>query len=252
MINRRHSWCCKSKVEYNQETTANVNPMMEMPAQECLLVKSCKAIKCCCGKVCKGPRGLKSEVFDTLTGILNEINELLLHPRNKIRLCSQYALPKISWHFTVSDIGKTWVNEMLDAVASKYIRKWLELPISATLSNILLPYNRFGLNIFLPSTKFLQCQTVSRKALQSSPNDDINKLWTETSNYKSIQYDTYKNTKDVLSTIRKQHEDKHHLIPQGSFFSNIIKYSTILFNSIWSPVQSKLPKGIYSTSLYAI
>ena len=55
----RHSWRCKSKVEYNQEPTANVNPVMEMPAQECLPVRSCKAIKCCCGKVCKGPRGLK-------------------------------------------------------------------------------------------------------------------------------------------------------------------------------------------------
>ena len=25
----------------------------------CLPVKSCKAVKCCCGKVCKGARGLK-------------------------------------------------------------------------------------------------------------------------------------------------------------------------------------------------
>ena len=129
--------------------------------------------------------------------------------------------------------------------------KLLELPISATLSNILLPYNRFGLNVVLPSTKFLQCQTVSRKALQSSPNEDINKLWTETSNYKNIQYDTYKNTKDVLSTIRKQHEDKlnHHLISQGSFFSNVMKYSTISFNSIWSSEQSKLPKNIFNFTI---
>ena len=193
----------------------------------------------------------KSEVLDTLTDLLNEIDDLPLHPKNKIRLYSQYAVSKISWHFTVSDIGKTWVNEMLDTVVSKYIRKWLELPISATLSNILLPYNRFGLNVVLPSTKFLQCQTVSRKALQSSPNEDINKLWTETSNYKNIQYDTYKNTKDVLSTVRKQHEDKlkHHLISQGSFFSNIIKYSTTSFNSIWSSVQSKLPKNIFNFTI---
>ena len=193
----------------------------------------------------------KSEVLDTLTDLLNEIDDLPLHPKNKIRLYSQYALSKISWHFTVSDIGKTWVNEMLDTVVSKYIRKWPELPISATLSNILLPYNRFGLNVVLPSTKFLQCQTVSRKALQSSPNEDINKLWTETSNYKNIQYDTYKNTKDVLSTVRKQHEDKlkHHLISQGSFFSNIIKYSTTSFNSIWSSVQSKLPKNIFNFTI---
>ena len=193
----------------------------------------------------------KSEILDTLTDFLNKIDQLPLHPKNRIRLYSQYVLSKISWHFTISDIGKTWVNETLDPIVSKYIRKWLELPISATLSNILLPYNRFGLNVVLPSTKFLQCQTISRKALQSSPNEDINKLWTETSNYKNIQYDTYKNTKDVLSTIRKQHEDKlnHHLISQGSFFSNVMKYSTISFNSIWSSVQSKLPKNIFNFTI---
>ena len=73
----------------------------------------------------------------------------------------------------------------------------------------------------------------------------------ETSIYKNIQYDTYKNTKDVLSTIRKQHEDKlkHHLISQGSFFSNVIKYSTISLNSIWSAVQSKLPKNIFNFTI---
>jgi hypothetical protein len=32
---------------------------MEMPTQMCLPVKSCKAVKCCCGKVCKGTCGLK-------------------------------------------------------------------------------------------------------------------------------------------------------------------------------------------------
>ena len=115
----------------------------------------------------------KHETLDTLSDILNEIDQLPLHPKNKIRLYSQYALSKISWHFTVSDTGKTWVKETLDAIVSKYIRKWLELPISGTLSNVQLPYDRFGLNVVLPSTKFLQCQTVSRKALQSSPNEDI-------------------------------------------------------------------------------
>ncbi|CAB4022313.1 Hypothetical predicted protein [Paramuricea clavata] len=118
----------------------------------------------------------KSEVYDTLTNILNEIDDLPLHPKNKILLYSRYVLSKISWHFTVPDIGKTWVNDKLDSIASTYIRKWLELPISATLSNVLLPHNKFGLNIILPSTKFLQCQTVSRKALKSSPNEAINNL----------------------------------------------------------------------------
>ena len=32
---------------------------MVVSTQQCLPVKSCKAVKCCCGKVCKGARGLK-------------------------------------------------------------------------------------------------------------------------------------------------------------------------------------------------
>ena len=193
----------------------------------------------------------KSEVLNTFTDVLNEIDELPLHPKNKILLYSRYVLSKINWHFTVSDLGKTWVSEKIDNIASTHIRKWLELPVSGTLSNVLLPHNKFGLNIILPSTKFLQCQTVCRKALKSSPNEDINKLWRDTSNHKNIQYDTYKNTKDVLNTVRKSHEEKlqNNLISQGSFFTNIAKYSTQSFNCLWSSVQSKLPKNIFNFTI---
>ena len=193
----------------------------------------------------------KSELLDTFTDILNKIDELPLHPKNKIILYSRYVLSKISWHLTVSDIGKTWVNEKLDCIASNFIRKWLELPISATLSNVQLPHNRFGLNIILPSTKLLQCQTVSRKALKSSPNDEIKNLWKEASNHKNVQYDKYRNTKDVLNHIRKQHEDKlqYHLISQGFFFSSTMKHLTSSLNSLWSSVQSKLPRNIFNFTI---
>ena len=118
----------------------------------------------------------KSELLDVFDDIMNKIDELPLHPKDKILLYSRYLFSKISWHFTVSDISKTWICETLDSIASKYIRKWLQLPISATLSNVLLPHNKFGLNIILPSTKFVQCQTVARTALKYSPNQDIKNL----------------------------------------------------------------------------
>ena len=51
----RHSWRCNGKVEYEKEATVNVIPAMKMPLQECLPVKSYKTVKCCCGKVYKGP-----------------------------------------------------------------------------------------------------------------------------------------------------------------------------------------------------
>ena len=134
---------------------------------------------------------------------------------------------------------------------STYIRKWLELPISATLSNVLLPQNKFGLNVILPSTKFLQCQSVSWKALKLSPNEEIKNLWKDTSCYKNIQYDIYQNTKHVLNSIRQEHEDRlqYNLVSQGSFFSNIIEHSTFSLNSLWSSVQSKLPKNIFNFTI---
>ena len=170
-----------------------------------------------------------------------------LHPRNKILLYSRYLLSKISWELTITDISKTWICETLDTLASRYIRKWLELPISATLSNVFLPRNKFGLNVILPSTKFTQCQTVSRSSLKTSINEDINKLWSITSTNKNIQYDMYRNTKDVLKAFRNDNEQRrqNHLILQGSFFSNDIKNSTSSFNSLWSSLGSPLIDGIF-------
>ena len=115
---------------------------------------------------------------------------------------NQYLLSKISWHLTVADISATWVKEKLDSVAAKYIRKWLDLPICATLSSTFLPCNKFGFNICPPSGKFSECQTVLRIALKSSPNADIRGLWKDTSNGPNLQYDAYRNTKDVLKSFR--------------------------------------------------
>ena len=193
----------------------------------------------------------QSEIFDLFNNIISKIDDLHLHPRNKILLYSRYLLSKISWDFTITDISQTWICETLDGIATKYIRKWLELPISATLSNVYLPHNKFGLNVILPSTKFIQCQTVSRLALKSSINENIRELWSITSTNKNIQYDIYSNTKDVLKAFRQKNEQRlqNNLISQGSFFSNIVKNSTLAFNSLWSSVHSKLPKNIFNFSL---
>ena len=55
----------------------------------------------------------------------------------------------------------------------------------------------------------------------------------------------------MLNTVRKSHEEKlqNNLISQGSFFTNIAKYSTQSFNCLWSSVQSKLPKNIFNFTI---
>jgi hypothetical protein len=87
---------------------------------------------------------------------VSDIDHKPLHPKNKLLLYNRYVLSKISWHLTVAPLSKTWVTETIDSVINQYIRKWLEIPISGTLSNIYLTRNKFGLNILPASVKFIQ------------------------------------------------------------------------------------------------
>ena len=193
----------------------------------------------------------KTELSSTLNELMSKIDRLPLHPKNKLLLYNRHVLSKLSWHFTVADLSKTWISENLDNIVAKYVRTWLEIPISGTLSNIILAQNRFGLNILPPTVKFSQCQTVLRNTLKSSPNEEIRNLWKSTSCHTNLQYDTYKNTKDVLKVFRSEQEDRlqNQLTIQGSFFSNVISYSLPKLNSIWSSTQSKLPKNIYNFTI---
>ena len=190
----------------------------------------------------------KSELMSVVEELMSDIDKTPLHPRNKLLLYNRYVLSKLSWNLTVANLTKTWVTQSIDSVVNQYIRKWLEIPVSGTLSNIFLTNNKFGLNVLPVAVKFIQCQTVLRNALKTSPNESIKQLWKSTNQHTNIQYDVYNSTKEVLKEFHSVQEDKlkHHLICQGSFFSNVAKFSLLQLNSLWSTAQSKLPRNIFN------
>ena len=192
-----------------------------------------------------------SDLLDITTTLMTKINDLPCHPKNKLLIYHRFLLSKISWNLTVADISKTWIVENLDSIVSKYIRQWLELPISATLSSLIINKSKYGMSLVLPSTKFVQCQTTIRDALKSSPNHDIVNLWNETSHHTNIQYDQYRNTKHALKAIQTHHEDRvrNELLSQGFVISSILKYSLSQTSSVWSRVQQKLPKNIFNFTI---
>ena len=105
--------------------------------------------------------------------LLNTINNLPLHQKNKILLHQRYVLSKISWHLTVADLPITWVKQNLDNIASKFIRSWLEIPTAGTLNIIRQSKNKSGLGIILISDGLTQCQVTLRNKLKNSSNQDI-------------------------------------------------------------------------------
>ena len=98
---------------------------------------------------------------------INSIDNLLLHPKNKILLYQRYVLSKISWHLAVADLPVTWVKETLDNIGSKLILSWLEIPTTGTLNIIRQSKNKLGLSVILISDRFTQCQVTLRNKLKN-------------------------------------------------------------------------------------
>ena len=73
-------------------------------------------------------------------------------------------------------------------------------------------------------------------------------LWKNANNSMNLQYDSYKNIKDVLQVVRLEHKEKlkSQLPSQGFIISFLSDYSLVALNSLWSSTQSKLPKNIFN------
>ena len=192
-----------------------------------------------------------SDVLDLVISLMKQIDGIPCHPKNKLLLYHRFVLSKLSWHFTIANLGKIWVVENIENLVASYFHQWFELPISATLSILTLPKSKYRINCILPSTKFLQCQTVIRNSLRFSPNSDINSLWAQTSIGCYIQYDLYKNTKQVLTAIQTDNENRitYELKSQGFIISCILTHASSKTHSLWSTVQQSMLKSIFSFHL---
>ena len=58
------------------------------------------------------------------------------------------------------------------------------------------------------STRFTQCQTVSRNNLQKSSNNDVVRIYYDTNCDTNLQFDQFKSTKEVITQYRKNKEDR--------------------------------------------
>ena len=98
--------------------------------------------------------------------MLKTIDSLNIHPRNRLLFYDRHVLLKISWHFTETDLAKTWICENVDNIVAKYVRQWFDLPISATLGSTVPSRNHFGQVFQIPSISVLQRQTTLRSSLK--------------------------------------------------------------------------------------
>lgn len=96
-----------------------------------------------------------------------------------------------------------------------------------------------------------QCQTVVRIALKSPSNETVKSLWKNNSRQTNVQYDQYRNTKEITKSFRNENEDilSNIFVSQGVFFPNTKIYSLSSLQETWPSFQINLPKSIFNFTL---
>ena len=64
-----------------------------------------------------------SDALDLFSSLMSKIDFLPCHPKNKLLLYHRFVLSKVSWHFTIANLGKTWVTDNLDHLVSSFVRQ---------------------------------------------------------------------------------------------------------------------------------
>ena len=90
---------------------------------------------------------IKSQLVSTIEQYSKIINRLSIHPLQKIGICQRFIFSKLKWQFPIYNLTETWVAETLDNKFSKFYRRWLQIPISANISQLSLSRNKLGFEI---------------------------------------------------------------------------------------------------------
>ena len=87
--------------------------------------------------------------------------------------------------------------------------------------------------------------------IETIARQKVNRLWKSTNCGTNIQYDIYKNKKQILSAIRSDHTERlqSKLPLQGFLLSFLLDHSLKQLNSLWSKTQSKLPTNIFNFTI---
>ena len=125
---------------------------------------------------------IKTDIEQKLKKLLTFTNSLKIKAQTKIKILSLYIHSQMLFEIKLYDLPLTWIEQSLDALCVRYLRDWLEMPISACVSEMTsMPKKMTGLGI--PTFKHLAqklCLT-KRYSLRASANADIRELWANSS-----------------------------------------------------------------------
>ena len=109
----------------------------------------------------------KNESITDFNKYISILNQLPLHPKNKLQVISKFIYSKIRWRFSIYRLSETWVIQNVDSIIKEYVKRWLQLPQSTNFRHVHLPTKQLGMKFSLPSDVYLASQSITRKFLKA-------------------------------------------------------------------------------------
>ena len=115
-----------------------------------------------------------------LTRLLNITSSLKVKASLKLKILSRYILSQLTFELKTYDLPLTWVDQSMDAKCTDHIRSWLELPVSACVSEALrLPPNRTGVGLVTFKHLAMKMRLDRRNSLRTSRREVMRRIWEE-------------------------------------------------------------------------
>ena len=99
----------------------------------------------------------RNQLLSKLKVLLSKVDESLLSRQQKLHLYTNGICPRLVWDMTITQLPITWVTNTLEALATKYLKRWSGLARSAATHRIYLPKSCGGLQ--LPSLRSMYKKT---------------------------------------------------------------------------------------------
>jgi hypothetical protein len=123
------------------------------------------------------PAKMQKLLEEKLGRLLTITSKLKVSVQSKLKIFSQYIQNQLLTELKLYDFSETWVEQTLDSLATRTIRDWLELPISACVAEmVMLPRRQGGLGI--SSFKLLaeKMRLIKRRVLWLSKDDELKQI----------------------------------------------------------------------------
>ena len=163
---------------------------------------------------------IKTDIINDMVKYVRIIVKLPLTYLNKISIVQVYVFNKLRWKFSMHDLTETRVDENIDKIILKFLRKWCQLPACANVEH--LPFLLSKLSINFKSAKMLynQCKLSTRRILRQSKNPEIQKLCTLTSS-RDINHDC------LINSVSAENQNQVKIKIKFFLVSSLILESTV-------------------------